>query len=277
VPLVFAGISPHPPIVIPEIGGADSKKVKKTADALLELGEKLNAAEPETIIIISPHGLVYPDRMNVCGMQKLQGDFKEFGHPELKFNFQNDLDLAQTIDKIANEEEIKTLLYHNDKQDYELDHGTLVPLYFLTKKLDNPIKLVPIAYSFQSRAQHFSFGQIIADICQKSKTRIAIIASGDLSHRLLPQNFLEDKDIGKKFDKKLVELIKKNDVGGILELDEDFVEEAGECGYRSILILFGAIEKLNYQPTAEQHIDILSYEGPFGVGYLVTDFQILTT
>ncbi len=272
MPLVFAGISPHPPIVIPEIGGADAKKVKKTADALLELGAKLNDAEPETTIIISPHGLIYPDRMNICGMQNLQGDFKQFGHPELKFNFQNDLDLAQTIDKSANEEEIETLLYDNGDDDntYELDHGTLVPLYFLQKKLESSTKILPIAYSFQGRAQHFVFGQIIADVCQKSKTRIVIIASGDLSHRLLPQNFLEDKDAGKKFDKKLVELLEKDNVQKILELDEDFVEEAGECGYRSILILLGAIEKLNYNPR------ILSYEGPFGVGYLVADFQILT-
>lgn len=273
MPLVFAGISPHPPIVIPKIGGADAKKVKKTADALLELGDKLNDAEPETIIIISPHGLIYPDRINVCGMQNLAGDFSQFGNPELKFKFQNDLDLAKQIDKIANEEEIETLLYDNGDNNniYELDHGILVPLYFLQKKLDLSVKILSITYSYQGRAQHFAFGQIIAEICEKSKTRIAIIASGDLSHRLFPQNFLKDKSAGKKFDQNLVSLIKKNDVQSILELDEDFIEEAGECGYRSILILLGAIEKLKYKP------NILSYEGPFGVGYLVCDFQILTT
>ncbi len=270
--LVFAGISPHPPILLPEIGGADSKKVKKTADALLELADKLNNAEPETIIIISPHGLVYPDRMNVCGMKNLAGDFSQFGHPELKFKFQNDLGLAEQIDETANSEGIETLLYDNSNNEntYELDHGTLVPLYFLQQKLDSKVMILPIAYSQQERAQHFAFGQIIADVCKKSKSRIAIIASGDLSHRLFPQNFLKDKSAGKKFDKKIVELIEKDDVQKILELDEDFIEEAGECGYRSILIILGAIEKLNYKPK------IISYEGPFGVGYLVSDFQILT-
>jgi aromatic ring-opening dioxygenase LigB subunit len=266
--LVFAGLSPHPPILIPEIGGADFKKVKKTADSLLELGEKLNDAEPETIIIISPHGLVYPDRMNVCGIEKLIGSFEQFKHPELKFRYSNNLDLAIKIDQKANEEGIETLLYQNNKSEFELDHGILVPLYFLQQKLDSPIKIIPIAYSFQSRIDHFTFGQIIADVCKNSQERVAMIASGDLSHRLFPQSFMDNTKAGIKFDKKLAELIKTNNVRGILEFDEELVEEAGECGYHSLLILLGAIEKLKYQPK------ILSYEGPFGVGYMVADFQI---
>jgi aromatic ring-opening dioxygenase LigB subunit len=266
--IVFAGLSPHPPILIPEIGGEDAKKVQKTADALLELSEKLNIAEPETIIIISPHGLVYPDRMNVCGIKKLFGSFEQFKHPELKFNYLNNLDLANKIDHLANKEGIETLLYHNNKTEFELDHGILVPLYFLQQKLDSPIKIIPIAYSFQSRADHFTFGQIIAGVCKKAEERIAVIASGDLSHRLFPQSFMDNTKTGIKFDKKLFELIETNNIRDILDLDEELVQEAGECGYHSLLILLGTIEKLNYQPK------VLSYEGPFGVGYLVADFQI---
>ena len=266
--IVFAGIAPHPPILIPEIGGSDSKKVEKTANALLDLGQKLNATEPDTIIIISPHGLLYPDRMNVCGMEKLFGNFGQFDHPEISFLFKNDLELAEKIDKAANKDEIETLLYHNGKNEYELDHGTLVPLYFLTKNLDNPVKILPIAYSFQDRAKHYSFGQTIAEVCKNTYERIAIIASGDLSHRLFPQSFMDNTKAGIEFDKKLLRLIETNDIQEILNLDEEFVERAGECAYHSILILLGVIEKLNYQSK------VLSYEGPFGVGYMVVNFGI---
>lgn len=268
--IVFASITPHPPIIIPEIGGDEIKKVKKTIEAMKNLSQKLNEAEPETIIVISPHGLVYPDRMNVCGMPILSGNLFQFGALETKMNFKNDLDIAEKIDTAANQEGIETLLYNNDANDgcYELDHGTLVPLYFLAKNLDNPFRLIPVAYSFQDRLQHFAFGQVIGEIAKKTKKQIALIASGDLSHRLVTQAPAGYSDIGQEFDERLIDLIKEGDVQGILEMDEDFIEEAGECGYRSILILLGAIEKLKYKPK------ILSYEGPFGVGYLVANFAI---
>jgi len=268
--ITFAAITPHPPIIVPEVGGKETKKVRKTIEALKKLSVKLNQAEPETIIIISPHGLIYPDRMNVCGIAELTGDFSQFGAPDVKFKLKNDLEFASYIDQKANKESIETLLYDNGNGDrnFELDHGILVPLYWLSKNLENSFKLIPIAYSFQDRLQHFAFGQIIGEICAQEKKSIALIASGDLSHRLVPGAPAGYSQIGKEFDETLINLIKKNDVRGILELDEDFIEEAGECGYRSILILLGAIEKLKYQPK------ILSYEGPFGVGYLVANFEL---
>ena len=73
---------------------------------------------------------------------------------------------------------------------------------------------------------------------------------------------------GKEFDGKLIEFLKNKDIDGILNMDPDLVEEAGECGYRSIIILLGVLNGLNWQP------EILSYEGPFGVGYLVANFKL---
>jgi Uncharacterized conserved protein len=77
--LVFAALSPHPPVLIPKIGGPQTEKVKKTIRALNKLAQNFNQSQPNTLIIISPHALVYPDRMNVCGMKNLQGDFSAFG------------------------------------------------------------------------------------------------------------------------------------------------------------------------------------------------------
>jgi aromatic ring-opening dioxygenase LigB subunit len=265
--IVFAALSPHPPIIIPEIGGSDSKKCIKTIQALEKLGELLEKADPEIIIVISPHGLVYPDKMNICGMKNLIGNFSQFNHPEIKFNFQNDLDLAIKIDNQTNKENIETILYDNGSPDkvYELDHGVMVPLYFLTKHISN-VKILPISYSFLSRGDHFDFGEIIARV--SGKKRVALIASGDLSHRLIPQAPAGYTPVGKKFDEKLLSLIKTNNNAEILELNEGFIEEAGECGYRSLLILLGAIHEQQIKP------EILSYEGSFGVGYGVIDFKI---
>ncbi len=269
--IVFGAISPHPPIIIPEIGGSEIKKVEKTIKAMKKLTKILKEAEPDTLIVISPHGLTYPDRMNVCSMPKLEGDMAHFGHPEIKFKYENDLDLAIEINKTANKEGIETLLYDSgaENRTYELDHGVTVPLYYLTANLTR-IKVLPIAYSLLDRLQQFGFGQVIAEVTAKdSKKRIAIIASGDLSHRLIPAAPAGYTPTGEKFDKQLIKALGKNDTQEILNFEEDFLEEAGECGYRSILILLGALNDLKTKP------EVLSYQGPFGVGYAVVEFRIM--
>lgn len=270
MPIVFGAISPHPPIIIPEVGGSETKKVQKTIKALEKLALKLAEKEPDILIVITPHGLVYPDRMNVCGLPKLQGDFGNFGAPQIKYKWENDLKLAYKINKSANKENIPTLLYDNGGAGgtLELDHGVLVPLYYLTQNLAE-VKVLPIAYSFLDNLRHFAFGEILAEIGKSENQNIAIIASGDLSHRLIPSAPAGFAPGGKKFDQDLISKIKTKDIEGILNFDEDFVEEAGECGLKSIIILLGALEKLKWQP------EILSYEGPFGVGYLVANLKII--
>ena len=74
---------------------------------------------------------------------------------------------------------------------------------------------------------------------------------------------------GPKFDEELVESLKKKDIENILKLDDKY-PEAGECGLRSFCFLLGMLEesKIDWQP------EILSYEGPWGVGYLVANFKL---
>jgi len=148
------------------------------------------------------------------------------------------------------------------------DWGFNVPLFFLAKDFSG--KIGTYLMGLENPKLYFEEGQKL----YKSKVRglgpkVAIIASGDLSHCLKedgPYGFNPD---GPKFDKELIESLKKKDVEKILKLDEMF-PEAGECGLRSICFLLGILEKsgINYKP------EILSYEGPFGVGYLVANFKL---
>ncbi|MCX6808771.1 MAG: AmmeMemoRadiSam system protein B [Candidatus Berkelbacteria bacterium] len=267
--IVFAGIVPHPPLALPEIGKEDSKKVKKTADALERLAEGLNLADPDTIIVVSPHMVHYPHLFNVCGMPKLSGTFEGFGWIDYHFDGKNDTKLAAEIVDKSENSGLPAILYDNGDTEYELDHGVMVPLHFLLGKIEHSVKILPMGYSIASRAEHFAFGQVISEVCnKKSSNRIAIIASGDLSHRLLDTPPAGEKTNGREFDKELIASLKKGDEYSILNMDEEFVEKAGECGYRSILIMLGAISGRNYAPK------LYSYEGPFGVGYAVFDMGI---
>jgi aromatic ring-opening dioxygenase LigB subunit len=265
--IIFSALVPHPPIIVPNVGGDKSKKAKKTISAMKRLAQDLVQANPETLVIISPHGLVYADQINICGMERLIGSLSQFGYPALRMKFKNDIILAERIAEQGKKNGVKTLLYGNDDNYFELDHGIVVPLYFLTKNLPH-IQVVPIAYSFQEKGLQFGFGETLGEVAEKSDRRVAIIASGDLSHRLIQTSPAGYSRAGKEFDRLLISHLKEKDTQGILEMDDEFVEEAGECGYRSLLILLGAIDKLDWQSK------VLSYEGPFGVGYSVVNFKI---
>lgn len=261
--LNFAAISPHPPIIIPKIGSEeDLQKVSETVFGMKKLASLFNEAEIDTLIVISPHTTIFPDSFNICGMKKLFGTFGQFNQPDIMMELENDLDLAIEIDSACQKEGIPSLLYNNDGEFMELDHGIMVPLYYLRSQQETNFKIVPIAYSNLDKGKHFAFGQVLRDIAKKYSGRVGILASGDLSHQLI------QKPEGKEFDKKLKNDLENNNVSEILQYDEEWLEEIGECGYRSILILLGALDGLNAKA------DILSYEGPFGVGYLVANYKL---
>jgi len=264
MPLNFAAITPHPPIIIPTIGApADLKRVSKTIKGMEKLAEEFAVAKPETVIVISPHGPVDFNCFTIVNSPTLAGHFYNFSDFDTELIFKNDLELVEKIEKECKKEKIPLRLANIG----ELDHGVLVPLYYLSQKHPN-FKVVPIAYSYLDLETHFKFGKIIQRIVNSKQRTVGIIASGDLSHRLTPDAPAGYSPAGAKFDEKLIEMLKKKDIKGILNMEPDLVEEAGECGYRSIIILLGALNGLAWQP------EILSYEGPFGVGYLVANFKL---
>jgi aromatic ring-opening dioxygenase LigB subunit len=262
--LSFATITPHPPLIIPTIGKPeDIKLVSSTIKEMTKLADVFSMAKVENLIIISPHGPLQFDQFTINKALSFKGDFQNFGDFETELIFRNNQKLVVEIEKDVKKEKIpiKTIELTN------IDHGALVPLYFLSKsKLE--FRLIPLYFSFLDFKTHYKVGEIIGSIVKNEKSRVGIVASGDLSHRLLPDAPGGYSPEGKKFDKKLIDLIEKKDIKGILNFKPDFVEAAGECGFRSILILLGALQGLNWKP------EILSYEGPFGVGYMVVNFKI---
>jgi aromatic ring-opening dioxygenase LigB subunit len=258
--LSFAAICPHPPLLIPEIGEEDALKVQNTSNAMQELAHDLAEKKIDTIAIISPHGPVFMDYMSINLAENLTGDFADF-NSAIRMEFPNDTELALYIKDLAD-----TNKFPLQTVSEPLDHGTMVPLYFLTQQSEK-IKVCHISFSYLDYNRHFTFGEIISEAIENMDKRVALIASGDLSHRLTPQAPAGYSPRGKEFDEKLIESLEKNDIMGVLNLDSSLLEEAGECGLRSIIILLGAISRLNYQ------FEKLSYENPFGVGYMVGRFN----
>lgn len=259
--LNFAAIVPHPPILIPSIGKDNLKKLKKTIQALDILEADLNEANPDTLIVISPHGDINFNAFTINTNQTYTAGFENFGDFSTHLEFKADLGFINNL-KGKNETKLPVQLISQEN----LDHGATVPLYYLTRK-NQDRRIVPINYSFLNYNKHLEFGAMIKETIFSQEKRCAIIASGDLSHRLSLQAPAGFSPSAKDFDKKLIQLLKKKSVQGILDLDPAVIEDAGECGLRSFLILLGAIKNMNYE------FEVLSYEAPFGVGYLVGEVK----
>jgi aromatic ring-opening dioxygenase LigB subunit len=260
--LIFSAVVPHPPILIPQIGKENLARLEDTQKAYQKLAKELVNKQVETILIISPHGLIQPDAFTMNLNPQFAANFEEFGDFSTKLSWPGDIGLTYKI-----RERMETRAPLQLISEEELDHGAAVPLYLLTQDLPS-IKIIPLYYSGLLNEAHFKFGQLLNRELIYNKEQIAVIASGDLSHRLTKDAPAGYSPKGKKFDNKIIELLQKNKSQDIINLDHKLIAEAGECGLKSIIILLGILEGIKYEP------QLLSYEAPFGVGYMVMNFKI---
>lgn len=261
--IVYGAILPHPPILIPFIGGARIKDVAKTKKALEEVGKRLKSKEIDAVVIITPHGNVSQVSIPVYVSHVFEGNLGYFGADKPNFSFKGDPTLANEIIKEARKQNIEV----SHIGETFLDHGVIVPLYYpYMASFKKPI--VPIALAFLDYTELYNFGETIRAASENLGKKVAVIASGDLSHRLTLDAPAGYNPEGKRFDEEIVRLTSKFDAEGIMNLDPNLIEAAGECGLRSIIMLMGALKGLDAVP------EVLSYEGPFGVGYMVATFDI---
>lgn len=260
-----AFIVPHPPLIIPQIGRGEEKKIQKTIVSYHEVARRISELEPETIIITSPHSVMYSDYFHISPGAKAKGDFRRFGARNVSFSVDYDEEFVKELEALAERKHVDAGTL--GERDPNLDHGTMVPLYFINQYLKK-YKLVRIGLSGLSVLDHYRLGRLIKEIADKLDRKTVFVASGDLSHKLKedgPYGFAEE---GVRFDKEITEAMKNGDFLKFLKFSPDFCEAAAECGLRSFIIMAGALSGLMVEP------DFLSYEGPFGVGYGVCAYKI---
>lgn len=261
--LVFAAISPHPPLLIPTIGGKLLKKVEKTKHSLHRLEEELYLAKPDLILIISPHGVFLPSAFSLNIAHEYFTDLREFGDLTTKLTFKGASDFAGLIWQEARNLSLPV----TTTTEPALDHGTTVPLYYLLPHLPN-IPIMPIGFCDLDAKSHLDFGFALREVIQNTNKRVAVIASADLSHALKTDAPAGFSPRAAEFDETINRLLETRNTAGIVNLDRDLVEEGAECGLRSILIVLGILRDSKYD------FETYSYEAPFGVGYLTANFLL---
>jgi AmmeMemoRadiSam system protein A len=262
--LLAAYVVPHPPLAVAEVGKGNETGIKDTLSSYQQTAEEIKALAPETLVFISPHATAYYDYIHISPSASAYGDFAAFGARETTFNALYDTEFVRALTSAAHSAGISA----GDEYEKEksLDHGVMVPLYFIDKTCTT-YKLVRIGLSGLSPLEHYRFGTLISETADKLSRKVVIIASGDLSHKLENSHYGYALE-GPQFDKLLVDTLSRGDFLSLLRFDPALCSAAGECGYRSFLIMAGALDKKKITPR------LLSYEGPFGVGYAVCAFDI---
>ena len=244
--------------MVPEVGGESIAQVVDSIDAMAELTQRLIESGAESVILISPHAPLEADAFVAYEGPEVYADFTNFRAPGFRFGAVVDEQLLAAIREAAASKHYFVSMLPEP----ELDHGIAVPLYFLLQNGWHG-RVVPLGYSFLSNEDHLRFGSCIREAVEQVGRAVAFIASGDLSHRLKPQAPAGYNPDAHFFDEEVVAALRSNAPEKIVQIDHDLRKLAGECGFRSMLVAIGASSDL------PRSCEVLNYEAPFGVGYLV--------
>ncbi len=261
--LVFSAIAPHPPLLIPTVGKQLIKKLDKTKSALEHLERKLYVSHPDIILVISPHGSYFSDAFTINADTQYKTDLRAFGDLATRVQFAGEHTLSAAIRTAARKEQLPVTMISESN----LDHSSSIPLYYLAAHLPK-IKILPVGFCDLDWKTHVAFGNLLKEEIAKTNKRVAVIASGDLSHALMTESPAGYNPAGLEFDTKIQELLASQSLAGMLQMDPELVANAAECGFRSFLILMGILQGVHttYRSYA--------YESPFGIGYLTANFVL---
>jgi AmmeMemoRadiSam system protein A/AmmeMemoRadiSam system protein B len=249
---------PHPPLIVPEVGYGAEQQIAPTIAAYQRVMERAAALRPDTVVILSTHTVMYADYFHVSPGAGASGSFAAFRAPQVQVATAYDSGFCEALVKRCREEDFPAGTL--GEKNAELDHGTMIPLYFLQQHLRG-VPVVRIGLSGLPARAHYRLGQHIAAVAEELGRRVLIIASGDLSHKLKadgPYGFASE---GPVFDARMQAVFRSGDFLRLLLTPADLVSGAAECGLRSFWIMAGTLDGRQVKS------ELLSYQGPFGVGY----------
>ncbi|MDR1378317.1 MAG: AmmeMemoRadiSam system protein A [Synergistaceae bacterium] len=254
----WAALMPHPPIMVPEVGCGREREAKITLEGAEKMVKRLTGRKPDCLLLLSPHQPYSPGALFLNGAPRTEGSLGLFGAPEVTFSLETPLKKRELLAAYLSEKGFA--VQERTVPNLSSDQGTLVPLYFLSQAWGGTLPPVILASPIGlDPPSALKMGQALASF--DDAWNWGLLASGDLSHRLIPDAPAGYSPLGKKFDDTVIRALSANDPQPLLELSPEELDAAGECGLRSIMALLGIREALG------KNIEVLSYEGPFGVGY----------
>ena len=261
--VVAAFAVPHPPLIVPGVGHGRESGISATVAAYEEVARRVAELAPETIVISSPHSTSYLDYLHISPGAGAHGDFRDFGDPTDGSNVTYDQEFVR---ELAREAEAAGIAAGTQgERDATLDWGVLVPLHFIQRRFEG-FRVVRMGLAGFSPIEHYRVGRLVQQVAERLGRRVVYVASGDLSHKLAPDGPYGFAPDGPVFDEAVCAALGSGDFLALLTMDPGLCERAAECGLRSFQIMAGALDGTPVRA------ELLSHEGPFGVGYGIAAF-----
>lgn len=261
--VVAAFAVPHPPLIVPGVGHGRETGIAATVAAYEEVARRVADLAPDTLVISSPHTTSYLDYLHISPGAGARGDFRDFGDRADGSEVAYDQELVRELECAAEAAGIPAGT--RGERDAALDWGVLVPLHFIQARCQG-FKVVRMGLAGFSPLEHYRLGRLVQQAAARLGRRVVYVASGDLSHKLAadgPYGFSPD---GPVFDEAVCDALATGDFLRLLTMGPGLCERAAECGLRSFQIMVGALDGTPVRA------ELLSHEGPFGVGYGVAAF-----
>lgn len=251
---------PHNANLVPEISH-DEDIFFNTKKALNVMAQKIAEIKPDTIVIISPHGEAYSDFFQLGEGLVTFGNFQDQGAPQLNFRCLYDSFTRKVLDDLASAIDFPAGSENSDMRD--LDHGVMVPLYFINPYFSE-YELLRVGISGLPLIKHYELGKLIHDAFEKTGKKAVIIASGDLSHA--KNGSPSDQQLA--FDEAMVQIMRNGNFGDLFNFPREELRVVRQCGARPLAILAGALDGHKIESA------IYSYENQEGIGAAVVYFDI---
>lgn len=258
----ICGLLPHPPIVVPAVGGDRLDACRATVAACREFARRLVEADPDRLLLVSPHSPRRPDACGIWAGKRLRGDLGAFRAPGAAVDLPHDPELADELGRSARARGVRTW----DIPPAQLDHGAVVPLWFL-QDAGWSGRTTIVSLPYPGGADLRAFGAALGAALGRLGGSPALVASGDMSHRCLPGAPAGYHPRAAEFDREIVRRVDAGRLDQIDDVDPELRELAAEDVVDSSLVAAAA---LGFQPHGHE---VLSYEHPFGVGYMVAVFH----
>ncbi len=264
--VIGAALVPHPPVVIPEVGGRDAVRVGDTLKALGDLAEWIASLEADVMVLISPHGPALRGEFPLVAARRARGHLGQFRASEVKVDWEIDGRFTQRLGTEGRRRGLPVTVMQSGEE-LQLDHGAVVPLWVM-EEADLRLPLVYCGMPLVDRDLLWEFGEVIHQVAADAGIRVVTVASGDLSHRLTPEAPSGYDPEGKRFDSIVVSSLADGEADPLRQIPHSLVERAGQCGFNPLLIALGSLAGRPFDGR------VYSYEGPFGVGYAVVSMHL---
>lgn len=263
--MLGAILTPHPPVLLPQVGRGREEEIAATGRAMAQAAQEAARWQPEVLLVASPHTVLYADYFHIAPGRGAAGDLSPFGAPQVRVEAAYDEPLREEVVRRAARAGLPAGTLGQRQAD--LDHGVVIPLYYL-QQAGVTCPILRIGLSGLSPLAHYRLGMCLAQAVEALGRRALFVASGDLSHKLKADGPYGYAPEGPVFDEAVTAAMAAGDFLSFLTMDPALCTKAAECGLRSFQVMAGALDGLSVAP------HLLSHEGPFGVGYGVALFPV---